>query len=183
MAEAVDVMGAAKKLARSDGLSHLSRSATQLRSRVAPRLGLRSRSLLIGLITASLLMGCGKSSGPQRVAVDGAIVSSDKLIPNGTIRFLPEPGNNGPVAIVTVTDGLYRFTNENGPYPGKYKAAVNLELDYSVLVKMSSSTSEPPRMNWEEAVTVPDQKRATLHFYWPDKDSDNDSPPNEESQH
>ena len=89
--------------------------------------------------------------------------------------FCQNPATTG-VAITTISGGLYQFTNENGPYPGKYKAVVNLELDYSVLVKMSSSASEPPRMNWEEAVAVPDHKRATLHFYWPD----NDSAPNEE---
>lgn len=131
-------------------------------------IAVRMRRATATFIVCSLTMlGCGGPSGPQRVAVDGSILSSEKLLPNGTIRFLPEPGNNSPIAITTVTGGLYRFTEADGPYPGKYKVAVNLELDYSVLAKMSSSSSEAPPMNWEEKVTVPDQQSVTLHFDWP----------------
>lgn len=125
------------------------------------------RATAILIVCGLKMLGCGGPSGPQRVAVDGSILSSEKLLPSGTIRFLPEPGNNGPIAITTVNGGLYRFTEADGPYPGNYKVSVNLELDYSVLAKMSSSSSEAPPMNWEEKVTVPDKKSVTLHFDWP----------------
>lgn len=157
-----------QKPARSDvvvsmgaGMSALKR----LRGQVVSRFG------LIVLSACGLLLGCGKKADQHRVAVDGSIISSDKLLPNGTIRFLPEQGNNGPVAVTTVSGGLYRFTNADGPYPGKYRAVVNLELDYSALAKMSSTSSESPRMNWEAAAIVPDKARATLHFDWPDMNS------------
>ncbi len=118
-----------------------------------------------GLIIVSFA-GCGAKAEPRRVAVRGSVIVGDKLVPDATVRFLPEPGNAGPVAVTEVSGGLYNFTKLNGPYPGKYKVSVNLEL--GSLSKMASDdpNAPPPPMQWEQEVTVPDQESATQHFLW-----------------
>ncbi len=79
--------------------------------------------MLLGLLT---LIGCGGKAEPRRVAVRGSVIVGDKLVPDATVRFLPEPGNTGPVAWTSVSGGLYNFTKLDGPHPGKYKVSVNL---------------------------------------------------------
>lgn len=118
-----------------------------------------------GLMIVSLT-GCGAKAEPRRVAVRGSVIVDDKLVPEATVRFLPEKGNAGPVATTAVNSGLYNFTNLDGPFPGKYKVSVNLEL--GSLSKMASDdpNAPPPTMQWEQDVTVPDQESATQHFLW-----------------
>ena len=121
---------------------------------------------LIVVLMATSLIGCGGSKSPARVAVHGSVMTTEGFIANGTIRFLPQPGTNGPVATTTVKDGLYRFSADDGPYPGDYKAAVNLELDHAELSKLSSLSEQAPRMNWEQLVTVPNASQAIQHLEW-----------------
>lgn len=117
------------------------------------------------LILASV-GGCGSKAGPRRVAMHGSVIVGDKLVPDATVRFRPAPGNPAPVAVTTVSGGLYNFTNLDGPYPGKYTAVVNLEL--SSLSKMASDdpNAPAPPTEWEQDVTVPDEDSATQHFLW-----------------
>ena len=130
---------------------------------------------LIVLLSVTSLLGCGGSKTPARVAVHGSVMTAEGFIANGTIRFLPQPGTTGPVAITVVKDGLYRFTADDGPYPGDYKAAVNLELDHAELSKLSSTTQQAPRMNWEQLVTVPNASQAIQHLEWKG-DADSSAP-------
>lgn len=118
-----------------------------------------------GLIIVSLT-GCGGQAEPRRVAVQGSVIVDDKLVPDATVRFLPEKGNNGPVAVTGVKGGLYNFTKLNGPYPGKYKVSVNLELGSLSKVASDDPNAPPPPMQWEQEVTVPDQESVTQHFLW-----------------
>ena len=121
---------------------------------------------LLGLLMLSSLVGCGGTAEPRRVAVNGTVIAVEKLVPEGTIRFLPQAGNNGPVAMTAVKDGLYSFSKRDGPYPGKYKVMVNLEL--GALSKMASEnpSAKPPPVTWEEEVTLPDEETVTQHFMW-----------------
>ncbi len=117
-------------------------------------------------LTIVSLTGCGAKSEPRRVAVHGSVIVGDKLVPEATVRFLPEAGNAGPVAMTNVVGGLYNFTKLDGPYPGKYKVSVNLE--FSSLSKTASDdpNAPPPPMQWEQEITIPDQESATHHFLW-----------------
>ncbi len=112
------------------------------------------------------LTGCGTKQEPRRVAVRGSVIVGDKLVPEATVRFLPETGNAGPVAMTSVVGGLYNFTKLDGPYPGKYKVSVNLELGSLSKIASDDPNAPPPPMQWEQDVTVPDQESATQHFLW-----------------
>lgn len=131
-----------------------------------------SASLLLGLSGSLLVvpLGCGSKPEPRRVEVRGSVVVGDKLVPEATVRFLPAPGNSAPVAVTTVSKGLYHFTKLDGPYPGKYTASVNLEL--SSLSKMSADDPQAPAppMQWEQEITVPDEDSVTQHFLWKSAD-------------
>lgn len=128
---------------------------------------------LLGSLSGTLLvvpLGCGAKQEPRRVAVSGSVIVGDKLIPEATVRFLPAAGNSAPVAVTTVSGGLYHFTKLDGPYPGKYTASVNLEL--SSLSKMATDDPQAPAppMQWEQEITVPDEDSATQHFLWKSAD-------------
>jgi hypothetical protein len=119
-----------------------------------------------------LLSGCSRWTEPRRVAVNGSVIAVDQLVPKGTIRFLPEPGTAGTVTLTSVQAGLYNFTNRDGPFPGKYKVIVNLELSLDDLAKISRASGATPPMMWEDEVTVPDEETATRHFIWTDEEEE-----------
>jgi len=112
------------------------------------------------------LIGCGANAEPRRVAVRGSVIVGDKLVPEATVRFLPEKGNVGPVAMTGVVGGLYNFTQLDGPFPGKYKVSVNLELSSLSKIASQDPNAPPPPTQWDQEVTVPDQDSATQHFHW-----------------
>lgn len=118
-----------------------------------------------GLAIATI-SGCGAKAEPRRVAVRGSVIVGDKLVPEATVRFLPDKGNSGAAVYASVVGGLYNFTKLDGPTPGRYKVLVNLEL--GSLSKMASDdpNTEPPPSQWEQDVTVPDEESATQHFLW-----------------
>ncbi|MFM9964492.1 MAG: hypothetical protein ACKV2Q_25095 [Planctomycetaceae bacterium] len=119
--------------------------------------------LLLGLLS---LIGCSGKAEPRRVAVRGSVIVGDKLVPDATVRFLPQLGNPGPVAWTSVSGGLYNFTKLDGPYPGKYKVSVNLELGSLSKIASDDPNAPHPPMQWEQEVTVPDRDSATQHFLW-----------------
>ena len=130
-----------------------------------------SRVLLCGV-----MLGCGAKPDPRRVVVRGSVIVGDKLVPEATLRFLPEPGNTGPVAMTDVKGGLYNFSKLDGPFPGKYKVSVNLELGSISKIASEDPNAPPPPMQWEQEVTVPDQESATQHFLWKSADELNGHP-------
>ena len=117
-------------------------------------------------LAIATVTGCGGKAEPRRVAVRGSVIVGETLVPEATVRFLPEPGNSGPVAWTSVSGGLYNFTKFDGPYPGKYKVSVNLELSSQSKIVSDDPNAPPPPSQWEQAVTVPDQESATQHFLW-----------------
>lgn len=122
--------------------------------------------LSVGLLAGLLLIGCGTKSEPRRVAVRGSVIVGDKLVPEATVRFLPDKGNTGAVVVSSVVGGLYNFTKLDGPTPGRYKVLVNLELGSLSKMATDDPNVEPPPSQWEQEVTVPDEESATQHFLW-----------------
>lgn len=124
---------------------------------------MRPALLLLALL---VLIGCGWNAEPRRVAVRGSVIVGETLVPEATVRFLPVQGNTAPVAMTTVVGGLYNFTKLDGPFPGKYRVSVNLELASLSKFASDDPDSPSPPLQWEQDVTVPDQESVTQHFLW-----------------
>ena len=127
---------------------------------------MRCRCLSVALMTGLLMIGCGTKSERRRVAVRGSVIVGDKLLPEATVRFLPDKGNAGSVVLTSVVGGLYQFTKLDGPTPGRYKVQVNLELGSGAKMSSDDPNAEPPPSQWEQDVTVPDEDSATQHLLW-----------------
>lgn len=123
------------------------------------------RTIVLCLISGWLI-GCGAKAEPRRVAVRGSVIVGDKPVAEATVRFRPAPGNPSPIAVTTVSGGLYNFTNRDGPFPGRYTAVVNLELNSLSKMASEDPNAPAPPMEWEQDVTVPDEESATQHFLW-----------------
>ncbi len=121
---------------------------------------------LVVCFCALIIVGCGNKTDQGRIAVNGAVIEGDYFIGDGTIRFLPQAGNNGPIALTDVKDGFYHFSKQDGPYPGNYKVIINLEIDLEALSKISKERVDAvaPKMSWEENVAVPKEGSATINF-------------------
>lgn len=84
----------------------------------------RNLSVLICAVSLSLIVGCGRPSGPRRVAVRGAILFDNQPLRAGRIKFTPIETSKGPTAVATVTDGFYDFDVRTGPVVGKHKVQI-----------------------------------------------------------
>jgi hypothetical protein len=62
--------------------------------------------LVAGVAMAS---GCGRSTGPERYDVRGAVTFRGEPVPSGTITFEPDlsKSNSGPVSVIPIIDGKY----------------------------------------------------------------------------
>ncbi|RPI90973.1 MAG: hypothetical protein EHM42_00520 [Planctomycetaceae bacterium] len=77
--------------------------------------------LLLATVT---LGGCGSKDGPARVPVGGTIRFDDVPLRSGTIRFIPMGTTQGPSAVATVKDGVYRLTASDGPIVGTHRVEI-----------------------------------------------------------
>ena len=85
-------------------------------------------SFFVLLCIGSTLVGCGKSSGSQRLPVYGSVSMAGGEKVNGSITFLPVEGRSGPAATVSIVSGKYQYDRENGPTPGATHVMVNRTL-------------------------------------------------------
>ena len=62
---------------------------------------------LVAVVT--LASGCGRSTGPERYDVRGAVSFRGEPVPSGTITFEPDlsKANSGPVSVIPIVDGKY----------------------------------------------------------------------------
>ena len=99
--------------------------------------------------------GCSRPAGPQRVAVQGAILFGGKPLKVGRIRFVPTNGTKGPTAAASVKKGFYEFTAVTGPVVGKHRVEIEsipdagFELDdeaaYAKAQKEKQTVPLPPQ--------------------------------------
>jgi hypothetical protein len=78
-----------------------------------------ARAALMALATLTLL-GCGKSSGLDKVVVRGTVTLDGQPISNGEIRFIPAPGTVGPISGGPIKDGVYVAEGRGGVPLGEH---------------------------------------------------------------
>jgi hypothetical protein len=70
------------------------------------------------------LASCSSDSGPQRIAVRGAVRLGNVPLANGQIRFIPTENTKGPAAAASIVDGEYAFTAADGPLVGTHRIEI-----------------------------------------------------------
>ena len=85
---------------------------------------LQSRVVMVCSVVLLVTSGCGRPTGPQRVAVQGTILFDGQPLQAGRIRFIPTEGTKGPSAAGSVEKGFYEFTSSNGPVVGKHRVEI-----------------------------------------------------------
>jgi len=88
------------------------------------------RDVTILLFAASVLLclpSCGgPARTPNRIPLEGRIVTATGKPVNGSISFTPAKGTKGLAATSSIVEGNYRFTTSDGPQAGKYNVTVIL---------------------------------------------------------
>ncbi len=83
------------------------------------------RLLLAGVLSISAIAGCGhKETGLERASVSGVVNLNGTPLPDGTIRFVPVDSNSGPRISVSVVNGSFAATAENGPVVGSNRIEI-----------------------------------------------------------
>lgn len=87
---------------------------------------LNSRRLFVaGVLSISAIAGCGHNeTGLERASVSGVVNLNGTPLPDGTIRFVPVDSNSGPKVSVSVVDGSFAATAENGPVVGSNRIEI-----------------------------------------------------------
>ncbi|MFO0797841.1 MAG: hypothetical protein U0804_10205 [Gemmataceae bacterium] len=75
--------------------------------------------LLVALVSALLVAGCGSGDGKE--AVSGTITLKSQPFPNGGLVTFEPLENQNTAAPAVVTDGKYDVPRQNGLKPGRYR--------------------------------------------------------------
>jgi hypothetical protein len=67
--------------------------------------------------------GCGPS-GPPRVEISGKVTWDGKPLETGTISFIPDEGQTGPMAGAQIVQGGYQIRADQGPTLGGHRVEI-----------------------------------------------------------
>ncbi len=116
---------------------------------------LQCGSLMLCCVLLLVTSGCGRPTGPQRVAVQGAILFDGQPLPAGQIRFIPTEGTKGPSAAGSVKKGFFEFNSTNGPIVGKHR--VEIEAIPNVAFELDDEAAYAKAQKEKNAVPLPPQ--------------------------
>jgi hypothetical protein len=69
----------------------------------------------------ALLAGCAQS---DRQALEGTVTLDGQPLPQGTIRFIPQPGTGGPSAGGEIRDGAFSIDADKGVFGGSFRVEI-----------------------------------------------------------
>ncbi len=80
-----------------------------------------------------------------RQAIEGRVQVDSIDVVSGSISFLPSEGNAGPAASTAIIEGVYRFAEDSGPYPGPHRVVVGVDLSkQNPAMDQRRGNSDPP---------------------------------------
>ncbi len=116
---------------------------------------LQGGAVMVCSVLLLVTSGCGRPTGPQRVAVRGAILFDGQPLPAGRIRFVPADGTKGPSAAGSVEKGFYEFNSANGPVVGKHR--VEIEAIPNAAFELDDEAAYAKAQKEKNAVPLPSQ--------------------------
>lgn len=87
------------------------------------------QTLLSPLLLAALVLwspGCSRkpSNAPQRAAVSGSVTLDGQPLKAGVVRFIPTDSTTGPQTTLSVEEGAFKSTTQNGPLVGTHRIEI-----------------------------------------------------------
>jgi hypothetical protein len=76
------------------------------------------------MFVATVLAGCQRNPGPERVVVSGSITYNGKAIPEGVIRFVPDQSSSMPTMATAIKEGKYNADGLGGVPIGTHKVQI-----------------------------------------------------------
>jgi hypothetical protein len=115
----------------------------------------QTRFALLQVLTLALAVGCGDSSGRQKVS--GEVTFQGKQVDQGSIEFLPGPGVASHAGAV-IENGRYTIPADKGLLPGLYAVKISwperqVRPDEAPGVPAGSRDLIPPKYNSKTTLT------------------------------
>jgi hypothetical protein len=105
------------------------------------------RSLVSQSLTGAMVIGVigcgGGSTGPQRLAVSGAVTVAGQPVAEGSVKFVPSSGTTGPVAAAMIREGRYSLLAAEGPVGGRHEVVIELKPAATPAPAATSTNSGP----------------------------------------
>lgn len=110
--------------------------------------------LLPALSALSILVGCGSGDGLPRVAVSGTVKMGEDDLPAGSVSIVPNEEHKGPAANGTISDGMFSFSELDGPIAGPHVVTITFTPTKDELIRMRIDGREV-QTSWEFPLTIP----------------------------
>ena len=76
----------------------------------------------MGTICLLILSGCGRAS--DRRPLEGTVTLDKAPLAEGSIRFLPQSGTNGPASGGKIKKGHFLIDRDRGAFPGTFRVEI-----------------------------------------------------------
>ena len=130
-----------------------------------------SRSAFLWTVLSPLLLfaGCGQS---ERHALQGSVTLDGQPLPEGSIRFIPLEGTNGPSAGGQIKEGRFAVESDKGVFPGSFRVEIissretGRKAQDRVTGEMTTIKAQflPPRYNRNSELTADVKKSGPNEF-------------------
>lgn len=122
-----------------------------------------------------VVVGCGESAGPERVAVQGVISVDGTPLRNGAITFVPTEGTGGPKASAKIVHGSYELEASRGPVVGTHRVEIRAEQELGFALDDPEDFDKhaletlppnpiPPQFNQDSVLTFEAKSGIKNHF-------------------
>jgi hypothetical protein len=118
----------------------------------------RNFALAMFCVCSLFSCGCGRGTTVDRLPIHGTVAKADGEQLNGSISFLPAPGQKGPSATTKLEQGKYAFDRANGPAVGPHKVIIKRVIGREESRK-AIAAGQPTAQNgaeWILSVTIAD---------------------------
>lgn len=122
---------------------------------------------VLALVTG-MSCGCG-SNGPPRVEISGTVTWEGMPLESGTISFIPEGDQPGPMAGARIEQGEYQIRADQGPTLGEHRVEIQAwqTSGEKKVAGVGGATTGPSAGGVVETMTmyIPEHynKKSTLH--------------------